>query len=150
MNPIPHIDLKPIEIVLVDGLNNTPALDLAVRGWAECVEKGWGDGSLNVYASLKAFVAYAQNGREMIPAGVLTFDHDGPLKRIWIYQSYTLPEFRGRGIYNSLWSRMVEHAVELKAVSIQSGTHVRNSAMRAIAKKQGRFEECVILRFNLE
>lgn len=147
---IDSIELKPIEIVLVEGLNNTPALDLAVRGWAECVEKGFGDGTLNVHASLHAFIAYAQNGREMIPAGVMTFDFDTSLKRVWIFQSYTLPEFRGRGIYNAMWASMVAHATEnLKAVKIESGTHVRNSAMRAIAKKQGRDEEAVTLTYRL-
>lgn len=149
---LPYIDgLKPIEVVLVEGLSHTPALELAMRGWAECVEKGLGDGTLNLWASLNAFIAYAQNGREMIPAAVMTWEHDKTLKRVWIYQSYTLPEFRGRGLYNALWAKMVEHAtVELKASTIESGTHVRNTAMRAVAKKQGRYEECVILKFNLD
>lgn len=140
-----------IEIKLFDGLNNTPALDLAVRGWADVQERNLGDGSLNVYASLQAFVAYVKNGHEILPVGVMTWEFDKTLKRVWIYQGYTLPEFRGRGVYNALWASMVAHAAtELKALSIQSGTHVRNSAMRAIAKKQGRVEECVVLRYDLQ
>jgi Acetyltransferase (GNAT) family len=140
-----------IQIVLVEGLNHTPALDLAMRGWAECVEKGLGDGTMNVYASLNAFIALAPNGREMIPAAVMTWDYDKGLKRVWIFQSYTLPEFRGRGLYNALWAKMVQHAVDvLKASRIESGTHSRNSAMRAIARKQGRTEESVVLSFNLD
>jgi len=145
-----HSDMKPLDIQLLDGINNTPALGLAIRGWADCEERGLGDGTLNVHATMKAFLACAQNGREMIPAGVMTWEYDAALKRVWIYQSYVLPEFRGRGIYNLLWARMVEHAaIDLKAHSIQSATHIRNSAMRAIAARQGRFEECVVLRFNL-
>jgi hypothetical protein len=142
-------ELKPVEVVLVEGLNNSPALDLAVRGWAECVEKGFGDGTLNVFTSLNAFIAYAQNGREMIPAAVMTWNFDKDTGRVWIFMGYTLPEFRGRGLYNALWASMVAKAIELKAATIQSGTHVRNSAMRAIAKKQGRVEEAVTLTYRL-
>lgn len=142
-------EASALDIQLIDGLNGTPALDLAVRGWADCVERGLGDGTLNVHASLKAFLAYAQNGREMLPVGVVTWDYGDIEKRVWIYQSYVLPEFRGRGIYGAMWQKLVARAVELKAVSIQSGTHVQNTAMRTIAKKQGRYEETVILRFNL-
>lgn len=139
-----------IETKLFEGLNNTPALDLAIRGWADCMERGLGDGTLNVHSGLKAFVAFAMNGREQLPVAVTTFDYDKDLKRVWIFQSYTLPEFRGRGCYNALWSALVAHAIqELKASSIQSATHVRNIAMREIAKRQGRFEECVVLKFNL-
>lgn len=143
-------DGSAIEIKLFEGLNHTPALDLAIRGWAEGVEKGFGDGTLNVNSSLSAFVAYAANGREMLPVGVMTWDYNTPDKRIWIYQGYTVPEFRGRGVYNALWHAMVAKGIELKAASIQSGTHVRNVAMRAIAKKQGRLEECVVLRYDLQ
>lgn len=138
-----------IEIKLFEGLNHTPALELAMRGWAECVEKGLSDGTLNVHAGLNAFVAYAMNGREQLPVAVMTFDHDKTAKRVWIYQSYTIPEFRGRGCYAALWNSMVAHSVELKAASIESATHVRNVAMRAIAKKMGRHEESVVLKFNL-
>lgn len=139
-----------IEIVYYDGINCTPALDLAMRGWADCTEKGLGDGTLNVYASLKAFVAYAPNGRDQVAVGVVTFDHLPTEKRVWLYQAYTLPEFRGRGIYRALWEKLVEHSITvLKASSIQYGTHVRNTAMRAVAKKLGQYEESVVVRFDL-
>jgi len=139
-----------IEIQFFDGLNNTPALELAMRGWAEMHEKGLSDGNLNIHSSLKAFVAIAPNGHDKLPVGVMTFDPEPTLRRVWIFQSYVIPEFRGRGIYTALWNKLVEYAtVELKAKSIQSGTHVRNSAMRAVAKRQGRYEESVLLRFDL-
>lgn len=138
-----------IEIKLFDGLNNTPALDLAIRGWAECVEKNLGDGTLNVYWSHKAFVAYAMNGKEQLPVAVMTWEHIEHTKTLWVNQSYTIPEFRGRGCYNALWNAVVAKAIELKVTSVQSGTHIRNEAMRKIAKKQGRYEEFVTLRFNL-
>ena len=139
-----------IEVRLFEGLNQSPALNLAVRGWADCVEQGFGDGVLNVYTSLNAFVGYAMNGREQLPVGVMTWEYEKATKRVWIYQSFVEIEFRGRGIYQAMWAKIVEHAaVELKAATIESATHVRNIAMRAIARKQGRFEEAVTLKFIL-
>lgn len=138
-----------IRVDLIEGLTGTPALELAIRGWAECVENHFGDGTLGVHGEQHAMLAYAPNGRDMLPVGVMTFTHYPTTKLVWIQQSYVVPEFRGRGIYTTMWRKMVEHAVSLKVLSIQSGTHTRNATMRAIAKKQGRFEEFVITRFNL-
>lgn len=140
-----------LDIELLAGIYETPALTLAVAGWAECQEKGWGDGTLNIFSDIKAFLARVRVGQEIVPAGVLTFDYQPPFKRVWIYQSYVIPEMRGRGVYTAMFNKLVEYSIaDLKAVSIQSGTHVRNTAMRAIAKKQGRYEECVTLRMNLQ
>lgn len=137
--------------LFLDGLNNTPALDLAIRGWAEINEKGFGDGTLNCYASLKAVLGYAMNGRDRLPVGVITFDYDTMLRRVWAFQVYVLPEFRGRGIYTAMFAELVRYGTDvLNANSIQMGTHLRNAAMRAVAKRTGCFEECIILRFNLE
>lgn len=132
------------------GLNETPALNLAVRGWAETVEKGFGDGSLNCYPALNAFVGYAMNGRDEIPVGVVTFNYDVDHKRVWLFQAYVLPEFRGCGVYKAMWAALVSHSTTLGAKSIQMGTHVRNAAMRAAAKHTGCIEEAIHLRFNLE
>lgn len=138
-----------IRIDFVNGLNETPALTLAVRGWAEIDERGFSDGSMSVHASQHAFIAYAANGRDQLPVGVMTFAHDEDLKRVWVFVGYVIPEFRGQGIYNALWHRLVAHATELKVTSIQSGVHVRNSAMRAVAARQGRREDAVILRYDI-
>lgn len=131
------------------GLNNTPAAVLAVRGWLELVERGLGDGSLNMSYDLKAFVAYAANGRDQLPVGVMTWQFLEHCSEVLIHQSYVLPEFRGQGCYAALWECMVQRAAELKAVAIVSGTHVRNAPMRAIASRQGRVEVAVTLRYDL-
>lgn len=138
-----------ITIEFYDGLNGTPALDLAMRGWAETYEKGNSDGTLNVFSTLHAFVAYAPNGHDRLPVGVITFEVEKVSNRVWIYQGYTLPEFRGRGVYSAMWNSLVAHGIEQKMKSIQSATHVRNIAMRAVAKKLGRYEESVVLKFDL-
>lgn len=141
--------MSDIVTVLIDGLNGTPAAELAVRGWLEDVEK-YGQLELNMGAAHHALIGYAPNGRDMLPVGVLTFDTDAA--RVWIYQSYVLPEFRGRGVYSAMWTRLIEHVQHdlPKVRSIQSATNVRNQAMRAIAKRQDRREEAVTLRFDIQ
>jgi RimJ/RimL family protein N-acetyltransferase len=138
-------------VELVDVITGTPALSLAIQGWAETNAAGLGEGILNCHASHKAILGWAQNGRDLLPVGVLTFDDEPLFRRVWIYQAFVLQEFRGRGVYTAMWAKLVEHSVEtLKARSIQYATHLRNSAMRAAAKRTGCIEEAVHLRFNLE
>lgn len=138
-----------MSVVFFKQLNNTPALALAVRGWADVEERGLGDGTMSVFASLNAFVAYAENGRDHVPAGVITFDHDLTLNRIWIFQGFVLPEFRGQGLYRRMWNELVLKAIELKVAKIQSSTHVRNIAMREASKKLGRVEDAISMTFDV-
>lgn len=138
----------PIRVDFVDGINGTPAAELAVRGWLDTLEHGYSDGTINMQAELKAFIGYAQNGRDMLPVGVVTFFVDNA--RIWVQQSFVLPEFRGRGVYSAMWNELIGHAQDLPAVrSIESGMHVNNKAMRAIAARQGRRETAVILKVDI-
>lgn len=144
-------DLVPLAVELVEGLNGSAAVSLALRGWIEINDAGLHDGTMNVHAGLHAIIGHAQNGRDMLPVGVITFDHDVNFNRVWIFQSYVVPEFRGRGVYTAMWAKLVEHSAEkLHVRSIEGATHVRNSAMRAVAKRMGRVEEAVILKFSLE
>jgi RimJ/RimL family protein N-acetyltransferase len=137
-------------VAYYEHLNNTPALALAMKGWADVEERGLGDGTLSVYADSHAFVGYARNGRDLLPAGVITFSEEKNAGRLWIHQGYVVPEFRGRGLYSTLWCKLVEHAVKLRASTIMSATHVRNEAMRAVARRQGRVEAAVMLRYDLQ
>lgn len=138
-----------IEAVYVEGLNLTPAAELAVKGWLEIVAT-YGDLELNMGATLHAIIGYAPNGRDKLAVGVITFDVEAA--RAWVHQSYVLPEFRGRGVYSAMWATLVEHvAKKLPNVrSIQSATSVRNKTMRTIAARQGRREEAVTLRIDIE
>lgn len=139
------------DVELVDIIAGTPALELALRGWVEINDQGLHDGTLNCYPHLKAILGYAMNGRDRLPVGVITFEHEAMQRRVWAFQVYVLPEFRGRGVFTAMWAKLVEHSTEiLKARSIEMGTHVRNSAMRAAAKRTGSVEEAVFLKFNLE
>jgi GNAT superfamily N-acetyltransferase len=138
-----------MRVELFHGLNETPALDLAVRGWAEMTEKGFGDGSLNAHAGQSALVGFEKNGRDELAVGVVTFEHDTSLKRIWLSQAYVLPEFRGRGVYKGLWTALAGFSTGAGAKSIQFGTHVKNAPMRAVAHRTGCIEQGVVLRYDL-
>lgn len=138
-----------IHIAFFKQLNNTPALALAMRAWADVEERGLGDGSMTVYSNLNAMVGYAQNGRDMLPVGVITFEHQEHAGKIWIYSGFVLPEFRGRGIYRAMWNELVLKAMDLKAAKIEGATHMRNASMRAVAKKLERTESYVVLSFDV-
>ena len=139
-----------IEVREYPRLANTPALRLAMLGWVDVQERGLGERVCNVYSNLKGLVAFAANGKDLIPAGVMTYDHTEHNNEIFIYQSFVLPEHRGIGCYTALWNAMVAKGIELKVAKICSSTSMRNSAMRAIAARQGRVEEAVTLSYFLE
>jgi len=99
--------------------------------------------------NFKAFIAIARNGQEKIPVGVLTYDFLEHTKTVFLLQAYTIPEFRGRGVYTALFAAAVEKAAEIKAPRIMLGTHPRNAAMREIAAKHGGRETCITVTFEV-
>lgn len=142
-------DDDDIKVYVVPSIAGTPAVALAIAGWVDCNERGLGDGTMNLANDQKAMLAFAKNGQEMLPVGVMTWSFDESARRVWIFQSYVVKEFRGRGVYRAMWHHMVQHAEELAARTIQSATHADNKTMRSIAAKLGRREEAVVLRYDL-
>jgi ribosomal protein S18 acetylase RimI-like enzyme len=138
-----------VHIVASDRTSGIAAV-LAVRGWTECVEKGWNeDGTFNMHVTYRSLVAMAPNGRDRIPVGVITYNYDEKDGEIFVLQSYVEPEFRGRGIFTALWDELVAQAIKLKAVKIRSGVSPKNEAIRAIAKRQGRRETSIVTTFDV-
>lgn len=129
-----------------EGVNNTPAVDLAVAGWMELRRQGFTLQAIPLGWDHNAFVAFA--GQE--PVGVLTYQHLGYVKHVAIGTGYVVPEWRGNRIYDRLWAALVAKARDLKAVAIMSDTHVDNATMRAVARRQGRQETGVVLRYVVE
>lgn len=134
-----------IRVEHYDGLNRTPALLLATRGYLELLENGLCDQLLNVSWEHQALVAF----EGVAPVGVLTFVYQAWAKQIDIAIGYVIPDRRRYGVHNAMWIALVAKAKELKATHICSGTHIDNAAMRAVAKKQGRKEIGVALRFTV-
>lgn len=141
-----------VEILHVDdGLNGTPAARLAVQGWIDVAERGLGEAGdvLNVHWTMKAIVAVVPNGQEKLPVGVLTYEKLDATRTLFISQVYVLPEFRGRGVYTAMFDAAMTRAFDLGVAKIMLGTHVRNSAMRAIAQKHGGVETTVMVTFDV-
>jgi GNAT superfamily N-acetyltransferase len=140
-----------IEIELHECASASPAaIELCLRGWNELFVKGLTDGRLVFHAGMSAMVARVANGRDMETAGVLLFGLEPEFKRCWVTLSYVREEYRARGIYTAMYEAMRGEAKRMGVRSIESATHVRNVAMRAVAKRQGRAEDFVILIDRLE
>ena len=126
------------------------AIELCLRGWNELFAKGLTDGRLVFHERMSAMVAHAQNGRDFETAGVVLFGLEPEFKRCWVTLSFVKEEYRGRGIYTAMYVGLRAEALRMGLRTIESATHVRNVAMRAVAKRQGRPEEFVILIDRIE
>lgn len=136
-----------IAIEHFDGIVGTPALTIAVRGWADILEAGFASPHMWPLAhDNEAFVAVDDMAG---PVGVLTFSHQKWSKEIVVTLGYVRQAHRRRGIYDQLWKALVKHARKIKVSRISGGLAVSNSAMRATAKAQGRLDETIGIVFYL-
>jgi ribosomal protein S18 acetylase RimI-like enzyme len=136
-----------IDIVSAETTTGAAAV-LAARGWLEGIERGFsGSNEFNMSHHYRSLLALVPNGRDRVPAGVITWNPTG--NEAFLFQSYVDPEFRGRGVFTALWNELIAQAMNMKIVKIQSFVHASNSTMRAIAKKQGRREEAVVTTFDV-
>jgi len=137
--------------VLVGSLGLFPdASILAVRAQAELISKGFADSRAEISASWECVLVAVEQGREFVPAGMISFAHDAPIGRMWLQLSYVVEEYRGRGVYKLMYNAVRTIAQQRKCRTIESATHIKNTAMRAIGKKLGRTEEFVIMVDELE
>lgn len=133
-----------------DGLNRTPALRLALKAQLEIIELGRSELMLNVFWDHQAIVAFVEEPTAAIrPVGVLTWKQDQWAKQIAIALGYVEPEYRGQGIYRTLWDALIHKAQALDLRHIVSGTHVDNVEMRRVAVSQGRREFGVYLGYDV-
>ena len=69
------------------------------------------------------------------------------MKELAVGIGFVLPEFRGLGLYGQLWDALVAQAQALRVPHISSATFLDNTAMRAVAQRQGRVERTVTLDY---
>jgi hypothetical protein len=127
------------------GLNRTPALSLAVRGWMALIESGHCPNIIQIFADQNALLASIAEK----PVGVLTYRHDRVLKELLIGIGYVLPEYRRRGVYHLLWDALVAKAQEFGIPQIVSTTFVGNDGLRAVARAQERSESQLVLEYEV-
>lgn len=133
-----------VQITHYTGIDGTPAVALALRGQYELINDG-GEQAVGLHFSYNAILATI-DGK---PVGVIVWFEQKESHRLWLQLGYVLPEHRRAGIYSMLWDQLVDKARELKAPAIWSGTAIGNDAMRAVARKQGRKEVAVSIRFDV-
>lgn len=128
-----------------DGINNTPALDIATRGFVELrsagltlphIPLGWDHNALT--ASVEQDIV-----------GVLTYQHLAYMKELHVGVGYVEPAWCRNGIYGLLWAELVRRARDLKVVAVSSTTHIGNAAMQTVALRQGRREIGIVLRYDV-
>ena len=129
-----------------DGLNNTPALPLALEGWHSLVQRGLTDNTIVIGWDDKALV-YRKGGVAM---GVLTFDLTEWRKEIYVKIGFVLPQYRRKGVYTALFDCLTEYARRKGIKFIVGATLTANAEMRATYKKQGRAEFAIISKFEVK
>lgn len=128
-----------------EGIENTPAIVIALRGQAECAAAG-GAQEVGLHYSFNAITASVDGEVR----GVIVWQPQKEQHRIWLNLGYVYPDYRGRGIYTVLWRALVEKARELGVSYIDSGTSPLNTNMLKIAEHQGRREHAILLRYDLD
>lgn len=129
-----------------DGLDGTPAAAIALRGMAELLALAGSEQLIGLHWSYPAITA-SIDGK--VVGVIVWIDQVKESKRICLQLGYVVPERRAEGIYGQLWRALVEKARELKCPAICSATRVDNYRMREVAKKQGRTECAISLRYDV-
>lgn len=140
---------RSIEVVSVGGVSGTDATPLLMQGWLELHQGGIGDGEC-IGANLNALVAYAPNGRDMLPVGVMAFKIGTSC--VWLDLAYVIPDFRGRRIFTAMWSTLTSLVAEKMPSTIRSieyEAHINNKTMRAVAQRMGHRETAVMMKVDI-
>lgn len=91
---------------------------------------------------------FARNGsvaqRPVIGALMWDAQEDGSW---WTQLGYVDPQYRGLGVYQLLWERVVQRAIELRVRRIQGGTAWGNDRMRRLMEQLGRRPAHVLYDF---
>lgn len=123
---------------------NTQALPVAVDAWHALQGAGHCGRLVLIEWDDAALLAVRPDGT---PMGIITYRQKPAWRAVEIWLGFVYPEFRGHGVYRSLWDELVRTATFDGAVEIVSGTHSANTTMRAVAAKLGRTESGVYLRY---
>lgn len=123
---------------------------LALQGVVELNAKGLADSRFETCLHWECVLVKMPVGHDLVPAAVLCFTHDAPRALLWVQLSYVAEQFRGRGVYKAAYAALRQIAQHRTCRSIEGATHVKNTAMRTVAKRMGRREEFVILVDDIE
>lgn len=120
-------------------IGGTDVFPFLMRGWLEMCESGYGSNTCPIGTSTSAF--YVEFCGVVVAA--IGYTHQDWCKDFWIGMGYVAPSIRKEGHYTSLFNALVSKAQEEGVLTISGSTHVKNMAMREVARKQGRVETFV-------
>lgn len=130
-------DQIPLKLIRVPQLGGTPFLGLAVQVHAALIEEGFADPTAQmVNWDTRAVVALS--GRELTPAGIITYSAMEWIKCFDIGLGYVLPDWRRRGIYRQMWDELVAVAQEQKIAKIYGAISINNAPMLKVSVALGR------------
>ena len=106
-----------------------PLWDRAVK---ELSDLGWGDPQLNY----STWLLWAEDSSGQ-PIGIVALAFDPVEQSIWVELAYTAPDHRRKGVYQFLFSQLVERATMRGIRYIECGIHERNEVMLQSARASG-------------
>lgn len=141
--------------ILIGSLSLFPEANLlALRGQMELSSKGLADSRMDLHGQWECVLVKicdpSTSGRDYVPAGLIAFTHDTPRALLWVQLSYVAEEYRGRGVYKLAYMALRTIAIARTCRSIEGATHIKNLAMRTVAKRMSRREEFVVLVDDVE
>lgn len=120
-------------------IGSSPALGLAVEGWNNLFLEG--HNSDGVCLQWDQSLVWASVGP--IPVGLIAWTYVESQQTIWIWLSYVKPQYRRKGVFRKMYSRLQQVAIEKKAVKISGGMKFNNLPMMSAARKCGRAQESI-------
>lgn len=126
-------------------LDFTPAVLLALKGCVEIIGGGGYEPRMIVRGEHEV-VWFEDPDRAGLPIGCIVFDVDGegPYSRAWILLSYTLPEFRRKGVHAQLWLALETIARARGIAKIAGAVRADNEGMKMAATSRGRTGQYII------
>ena len=132
-----------------DGINQTPAIPLIARGWAEMIKNGVASMETVCNWDHQAIIAFDDSFGSDEPVGIITYDHQKWRKTLWIAFGYVVPSARRHGVYRALWDRLIGIGQKIGVEKIQGGIHVDNHSMLECSRKLGRKDLFITTSFDV-
>jgi len=116
----------------VKQIEGSPVVQFVARAWCALMKEGqWDSNSVLVSPDLQC--VFAVDGRRIV--GCLTFHLDEGQAVVNI--AYTLPTYRGKGVYRAMHDKFVLVAKEQEAKTILNICYPSNAGIQETCKKLG-------------
>lgn len=143
---MPNPRQSTVTIEHVKGLQGHEVVAFLTRASMDLLDRGFGRPSdIAVNWSEEAFVAY---DRKQI-VGAISYSVSDWDKSLGIHIGYVAESYRGRGLYRSLWQKVVEKAQELGYREIVGASDPYNKLIAEVNAKLGRRVKAIYYTFDV-